>query len=78
MTATMLGDVNYGKTGLLENRRQEDSLWEKLCREEIRGGDDKFLKRQIDRKGVGFGGEQTKRSCVEVQNGMWQMRTKVH
>jgi hypothetical protein len=36
------------KGGLTEKRSYEDSLWEKLSREEIRGGDNEFL--ETDRR----------------------------
>jgi hypothetical protein len=65
------------KGGLMEKRSKEDSLWEKLSREEIRGGDDEFLEtdRWREERGSwwrarGVGGE--------VKSGMWQMRIKVH
>ncbi len=36
MTAAILSNVNFGKTRLPEKKRWEDSLWEKLSKEEIR------------------------------------------
>jgi hypothetical protein len=45
------------KGGLTKKRKKEDSLWEKLSREEIRGGDGEFWKQIDEGKRRGVGGE---------------------
>jgi hypothetical protein len=64
-------------------RTEEEILkWRIACegswcgREE--NGTTSFGDGQIDRKRGGLGGEEVERSCVEVCNRVWEMRTKLN
>ncbi len=46
--------------------------------EEIRGGQRVLELDRLARKRGGFGGEQVERSCMEVWNRVWQMRTELN
>jgi hypothetical protein len=46
--------------------------------EEIRRGQRVLETRRLTGKKGGFGGEKVERSCVEVWNRVWQMRTELN
>ncbi len=46
--------------------------------EEIRRGQQVLETNILTGKRGGFGGEQVEKSCVEVWNKVWQMRTKLN